>query len=156
MSVKFEDFSLEVKNAIESEAIAFLHEASGELVRQIARNIDASASNDTGQLKGSYRYDIDESSLKSTIGSPLENSIWEEYGTGERAEKGNGRKGGWYIPAERLSAKAKAKMAANKTTINGKEYYFTKGKMPKRHFRKAYTKMKPKIIRMGQERFKQL
>lgn len=76
---KFEDYRIKVKEAMNDAAIAFLHQASGELVSQTARNTAVSE----GQLKGSWDYVVDEGNLESKIGSPLENAIWEEFGTGE-------------------------------------------------------------------------
>ena len=76
MSVQFNDFSMQVKAALEEAAIAYLHEAAGELVSQTARNSPV----DTVQLKGSWDYKVDESKLEATIGSPLENAIWNEFG----------------------------------------------------------------------------
>lgn len=140
----------EVIEAIKQTAVAFLHEAGGELASQVKRNTAV----DTGQLKGSWQYKVDDSKLEAHIGSPLENAIWEEYGTGEYALNGDGRKGGWYVPAENLSTKAKRRM--RKTKINGKEFYFTRGKKPKRAFTLAYAKMKPKIIKQAQKRFKRI
>lgn len=90
-NIKFDDFSIKIKNVIEDTAVAYLHEASGEIEAQARRNSRV----DTGQTKGSWSYSINEDELESRVGSPLENAIWEEFGTGEYALKGNGRKGGW-------------------------------------------------------------
>lgn len=95
--VIFEDFSIQVQEALRKAAIAGLELAAGEIQTQAARNSRV----DTGQLKGSWSHQVDESALKATIGSPLENAIWEEFGTGEYAVHGNGRKGGWvYVDDE--------------------------------------------------------
>lgn len=134
MSIEFNDYSMKVKAALEEAAIAFLHEAAGELTSQTQRNTPV----DTGQLKNSWRYEVDEGELKATIGSPLENAIWTEFGTGEHALNGDGRKGGWVYK----DAKG--------------NWHRTIGKQPKRCFHNAYTKMKPKIIKMGQDKFKNL
>lgn len=134
MSVKFKDNSMAVKAAIEELGIAFLHEAAGELVAQTARNTPV----DTGQLKGSWNYEVDEGKLEATVGSPIENAIWNEFGTGEHALHGDGRKGGWSYKDD-----------------NG-DWHHTKGKPPKRSFHSAYSKLKPKIIKMGQDKFKNL
>lgn len=142
--VRFEDFSVQVENALEEACISFLHGAAGEVQSQVIRNTRV----DQEQLKGSWEYVIDEGEMKATIGSPLENAIWEEFGTGEYAING-GRKGGWYVPAEKLTSKAKSKM--RKVVIKGKEFYFTRGKTPSRAFQKAYTSSKPKIIRRAEE-----
>ncbi len=144
MAIRFEDFSLQVEEALEEACISFLHEAAGELQSQVQRNTRV----DQGQLEGSWDYFVDEGEKKATIGSPLENAIWEEFGTGEYAING-GRKGGWYVPAEKLTSKAKSKM--RKVVVKGKEFYFTRGKTPSRAFQKAYTSSKPKIIRRAEE-----
>ena len=75
--VEFQDFSMNVKNFIESEAIKYLHEAGGELAGQTARNTRRGA---TGQTAGAWSYVVDEGSLEAQVGNPLENAIWEEFG----------------------------------------------------------------------------
>lgn len=142
--VRFEDFSIQVENALDEACTAFLHEAAEEIQSQVQRNTRV----DQGQLKNSWDYVVDESEKKATVGTPLENGIWEEFGTGEYAING-GRKGGWYVPAEKLTSKAKSKM--RKVVIKGKEFYFTRGKTPSRAFQKAYTSSKPKIIRRAEQ-----
>ena len=129
-NVQFEDYSMKVKAALDDAGLAFLHEAAGELVSQTARTSPV----DTGQLKNSWQYKVDEGKLEATVGSPLENAIWNEYGTGEFAAKGDGRKGGWVYRDE-----------------NG--FHFTRGKKPNRTFGTAFTNLKPKIIKMAKERF---
>ena len=126
-NVRLEDNTIQVINALESAISAYLHEAGGEMVSQTQRNTRV----DTGQLKGSWQYKVDGNT--ATIGSPLENAIWEEYGTGEHALAGNGRQGGWRYK----DAKG--------------EWHFTRGKKPSRAFHKAYTTMKPKLIRRAEQ-----
>lgn len=145
MSVLFEDNSIRVKEALNEAIIAYLHEAAGEVEAQAKRNTRVDQSN----LKNSWSHIVNEGKKEATIGSPLENAIWEEFGTGEYALKGDGRKGGWYIPEEKLSAKAKSKM--QRREIKGKVYYFTRGKTPSRAFQKAYESSKPKIIKRAQQ-----
>lgn len=89
MSVEFQDNRIEVKGILESAAVAFLHEAAGEVQSQAQRNSRVK----TGQTRGSYEYQVDESGLEAEIGSGFENAIWEEFGTGEYALNGDGRKG---------------------------------------------------------------
>ena len=93
MTVHFENNSMQVMAALDDFCIAFLHEAGGELEAQVKRNNDNRV--DTGQTKGSWKYIVDESKSECTIGSPLENAIWEEFGTGEHALNNNGRRGRW-------------------------------------------------------------
>ena len=143
--MKFEDFSMQVKGAIDEAIMQYLNGASGELVSQTARN----SPTDQGQLKNSWNYNVDEGNQESKIGSPLENAIWNEFGTGEYALEGNGRKGGWYVPEEELSEKAKSKM--QKRIVKDNVYYFTKGKKPKRTFKKSYDALKPKLVKLAED-----
>lgn len=140
MSVKFEEHSEEVKSAMQDACIAWLHETAGEIRSQAQRNTRV----DSGKTKGSWDYIVDDEAEKADIGSPEENAIWEEFGTGEYAVEGNGRKGGWYVPADKLSAQAKSKMARGKTTMHGQDFYFTRGKRPTRALKKAFSAVKPK------------
>ena len=63
------------------------------------------------------------------VGSNIENAIWEEFGTGEYALHGDGRKGGWVYQAPKG------------------EFYFTKGKTPNRPMHNAFTALKNKLIK---------
>ena len=129
MSVHFEDNSIRVKEALNEAIIAYLHEAAGEVEAQVKRNPRV----DTGETKGSWTYRVDEGKKEATIGSGLENAIWEEFGTGEYAAEGNGRKGGWVY-----------------TDRHG-ETHFTRGKTPTRAFSSAFESTKPKIIKRAQQ-----
>lgn len=50
---------------------------------------------DTGYLKGSITHQVNEEELSVRIGTNVEYAPWIEFGTGEFAENGDGRKGGW-------------------------------------------------------------
>lgn len=121
--VQFVDNSLEVFGAIDDSVKAFLHEASGELVAGAKANTAV----DTGSLKGSWDYRVDESQSLSRVGSPQENAIWEEFGTGAYAEGGKGRKTPWKYQDRKGN------------------WYTTKGKRPKRGFRRASDEFRPKF-----------
>lgn len=123
MALEFEDYSIEVKAALNEAVIAFLHEAAGEIESQVKRNTPV----DTGQLKGSWDYKVDESAQKATIGSPLENAIWNEFGTGQYALHGDGRKTPWKYQ-----------------DVKG-EWHTTTGKRPQRSFHYAFEFVKPKL-----------
>ena len=132
--VEFQDFSIEVKAALNDAIIAALHESAGEIVSQTKRNSRV----DTGKTKNSFAYRVDESANTAYMGSPDENAIWEEFGTGEHALKGNGRKGGWsYQDAQG-------------------EWHHTNGKKPSRAFWNAYSSLKNAIIQRFQNAFKGL
>lgn len=134
MAVEFHDFNINVKTAMSERAIAWLYEAAGEIESQTKRNTRV----DTGQTKNSWDYRVDESNLEATVGSPLENALWEEFGTGEYALHGDGRKGGW-----------------NYKDKKG-EWHHTFGKRPNRAFYRAFTSLKHALIRSAEEYMKGL
>ena len=144
MSIEFEDNTVKIMDALADNLSAFMHEIGGEITEQARRIVRV----DTGKTKGSYDYKVRESAMAGEaevqIGSDMENAIWEECGTGEYALHGDGRKGGWYIPEEKLTENAKSKM---KKVIgkNGKVYYYTRGKKPVQPLKKAFEKTEPKI-----------
>ena len=146
--IEFTDNSAVVKAALSESVRAFLYDAGGELQAQTRRNSRV----DNGQTRGSYQYKVEEGSGESTahVGSNLQNAIWEEFGTGEYALHGDGRKGGWYIPESKLSPKAKSRM---KKVIgkNGKIYYFTRGKKPNRPLYNAFNALREKLKRRLEE-----
>lgn len=132
--VVFEDFSVEVMGAIDNKINAVLEECAGELESQVKRNSRV----DTGKTKNSFRHHVDDEKHVATIGSSDENAIWEEFGTGEYALKGNGRKGGWSYK----DAKG--------------DWHHTYGKKPSRAFFKAFTSLKNKLITKIQNSLKGL
>lgn len=134
MSVKFEDYRIEVQNAINDKILAVLEECAGEVESQTKRNSRVK----TGKTKNSFQHKVIDSEYTAYIGSNEENAIWEEFGTGEYALKGNGRKGGWFYVDEKG---------------NG---HFTRGKTPSRAFWNAYTSLKSKIINRIQNSLKGL
>lgn len=142
MSVEFKDNSVKIVEALGNGLLAFMHEVGGEIQSQTVKN----SRSDRGNTKGSYGYRVRESAHESEVqvGSDMENAIWEEFGTGEYALHGDGRKGGWYIPEEKLNEKAKSRM---KKVIgkNGKVFYYTKGKTPNQPLKKAFDKTAPMV-----------
>lgn len=133
-SIKIKTNAKECKEAIKEACIKALYEATGEIHTAVVRN----TREDTGQLKNSWNHVVDESGLKATIGSPLENAIFEEFGTGEFAAEGNGRKGGWLYEDR-----------------HGKTH-FTRGKSPSRAFRRAYNAKKHVINKALEHNLKNL
>ena len=127
--VEFINNSVVVKRTMDDAIGAFLLEASAEIVSAAARGSRV----DTGQLKGSWAANVDEAAGEATIGSPLENAIWEEFGTGEYAVNGDGRKGGWFYEDDKG---------------NG---HFTRGKTPNRTLQKAFDSTKNAIIRRAEQ-----
>lgn len=131
--VEFIDNHVQVNNAIEECARAFLEEAASEIESQAKRNSRV----DTGQLKGSWMHMQNKIAYEAKIGSPLENAIWEEFGTGEYAANGDGRKGGWFYEDDKG---------------NG---HFTHGKKPNHTLQRAFDSKKSKIINRGKQIFKE-
>ena len=96
MSVKFTDNSSKVKAILKEALIAGLHDAGSIIMSQTKQNSRVA----TGQTRDAWKYVVDESEMTSIIGNPLENAIWEEFGTGEWALNHDGRKGGWFYKDE--------------------------------------------------------
>lgn len=134
MSIEFYDYSYQVKEALGDCAIAALHEMAGEIVSSAKRNSPV----DTGQLKNSWSYIVDEEKNEVIIGSPLENAIWNEFGTGEYAIDDDGRKGGWRYK----DAKGK--------------WHYTYGKQPNRTLFTAFTSNKTMVENIAKNIFKGL
>lgn len=155
VEVQFINNSVRIKKALNDKGIAWLYEACGLLEAQTKRN-SAVRKKGGGRTKGSYQYKVDESSLEGAVGSNYENAIWEEFGTGEYALNGDGRKGGWWIPLDTggmTEAQAKAYGFTIRKGKNGEKYAFTRGKKPKRPLFKAFTALKSKLIQRAQEIF---
>ena len=130
-SVQFVDNTIEVIGAIKDAALMFLEESAGELESQAMRNTRV----DTGQTKGAWSHKVEESALQAIVGNPLENAIWEEFGTGEYAVNGNGRKTPWRYQDVRGN------------------WHTTTGKRPSRAFEKAKAEAEPKILQAAKETF---
>lgn len=135
MSVKFTNNSAKVKGALNDAVIGYLYEAGGELEAQVKRN---SKVGDTGQTKNAWTHVVDESKGECVTGNPLENAIWEEFGTGEFALHGDGRKGGWTYQDE-----------------NDGTWHHTYGKKPHRAFQRAFNSLKNVLIRRAGEVLKE-
>ena len=83
--VKFEDYSVKVKAAINKASIAFLHTAGHEVESHAKRDCKMALEGDAvgNDLRGSYRSVVDERKGEAMIGSPMEAAYWEEFGTAE-------------------------------------------------------------------------
>jgi hypothetical protein len=139
-NVVFEDYSVKVKNAIAEKVIASLYEVGGEMKSRVARL----SRRKTSQTAGSYDYKVDEGGLAVHIGSDYQNAIWEEFGTGEHAMNGDGRKGWWvYVtgsPSKSSSttkgksyrSPKQAEMAVALLRDKGLDAHMTKGKTANR------------------------
>jgi len=153
MPVHLEDFSFEVKAKINESTIAWLYETANEIESQAKRICQLDDESGGKQLKGSYDSQVDEGKGEAKIGSPLESAFWEEWGTGEYAAHGDGRKGWWiYIPGQAsmgggqtYATKEEAEdMAAFIRAAYDKEAIVTNGRQPNYTLEKAFKKTEPK------------
>lgn len=155
MALDFKDNRIEIKGQISEKMEAWLQEAVGELEAQVKRNTKVK----TGKTKGSWGNVVDVAKGEAYVGSPDQNAIWEEYGTGEYALNGDGRKGGWYIP---IGADGISEQDANEYGFKivfgkgGKKFAFTKGKKPRRALFNAFNSKKNAIIRAAEAKMKEL
>lgn len=159
MGVTFEDNSENCKNAIKASALAFLHEIGGEIRSQAQRN----SRRKTSQTAGSYQYKVDEDALAVHIGSDYWNAIYEEFGTGEHAINGGGRKGYWVFvdnggqPQAPKGGKTYTKEEAKRVVAfmrsKGLNAYYTNGKTANRPLYKAFTATEGKIQSVAERCF---
>jgi hypothetical protein len=155
MAVQFQDFSFNAKAQINEKTIAWLYETANEIASQAQRNCQYDDESGGKQLKGSYASQVDEGKGEARIGSPLESAYWEEWGTGEYAAHGDGRRGWWiYIPGQasmgggqtyKTKEEAEA-MAAMIRAAYDKEAIVTNGRKPNYTLEKAFKKTKAKAI----------
>lgn len=171
MAVKFEDYSLNVKAAINDTTIAWLHAWAHEITSHMQRN--CRTTDDKGQLKNSYTNIIDETKGRATIGTPLESGYWEEFGTGEHADTSKnggkpGRKGWWvYVEggsgyqgetnhymtkkdAERAAAFLRNVKKLDVRVTNGRDPNYTVENAFKANKNKAEADLKRKLKEMGE------
>lgn len=159
-NVEFTDNSMTVKAELNDAMIAFLHEAAGELEAQVKRNQRVGS---TGQTKNQWTHVVDEAKGVATVGNPLENAIWEEFGTGQYALNGDGRKGWWvyvddgehpksYTPkGQKIYTYQEALEIYSFLKKQGLDARITRGKMPHRAFHRAFTSLKPALIKRAGE-----
>ena len=95
MSVEFKDFSIKVIEDMAEALIAGLHEASGELEARTVRNSRQSHTYGDIRATALWDHEVNEGKMEAQVGSRHEAGYWEEYGTGEHALHGDGRKGWW-------------------------------------------------------------
>lgn len=119
----FRDHSQGAKDAIQQATVRWLFEAC-ILVQGQAILL---APTQTARLKGSIDYQVDEGELVGYIGTNVEYAIYVEFGTGEFAENGRGRKGGWVYQDP------------------SGEWFFTWGQEPQPYLRPAFRQTRKEI-----------
>ena len=158
-NVEFHSYSVNVKTTLKDKAIAFLHEIGGEIRSLAGRN----SRRKTSQTAGSYQYKVDEGELAVHIGSDYWNAVYEEFGTGEHAIKGDGRKGYWVFvdtggePKAPKGGKTYTKKEAKRIVAimrkKGLNAYYTNGKTANRPLYRAFTATEGKIQAVAEKYF---
>ena len=124
---KFQDFSKEVKRRMNfaseksMETALLFVEGQAKILAPVGE----------GELRDHISHKINKKSdgdVSGQVGSPSKHAFYVEYGTGEFAKNGAGRKGGWVYKAE-----------------NGK-FYYTKGQKPQPFLVPAFRRNRSKIV----------
>lgn len=131
----FKDNSKACKEAIKKAEEKWLYAVGEILVGAIRPLIPVETSN----LKTSLDYKVDLDEMKVTIGVGEEYAIYVEFGTGEFAENGQGRKGGWTYMHP----------------ITG-DYVFTWGQEPQPYMRPGYRSQKKNIQALLEKYLKEI
>lgn len=123
--MSFKDNSDSCKKKLKKAQVKWLY-AVAEIISSQAR---ALAPVEFGNLRESIDYKVNVINLEAYVGTNTEYAIWVEFGTGEFAESGQGRKGGWIYFDE----------------ADG-QYHFTWGQEPKPFLKPAYMGNKKELI----------
>lgn len=160
--VEFQDFSFEVKAELNNTSIGWALDTGNEIVSQIQRTVSTSGwtNAERTQLRDSYKCRPGNTDGEVHIGTPLEQGYWEEWGTGEHAAHGDGRKGWWiYTPDDEGPPGYKSNtyydemeammMAAHIQAKYNKKAYVTNGRKPNYTMENAFKAVKnPAIERL--------
>lgn len=164
MAVEFQDFSFEVNAALEDAATAFLHEAAGELHAQTVRNTRQGWRYRDKTATSLWKSEVDEGEKMAQVGSPDEAGYWEEFGTGEHAANGDGRKGWWvYVKgggeeprrSQKYYTKEEALQLMAMLKSDGLDAHITDGHEPNRPLERAFTSLKSPLKRRAEEIMKE-
>jgi len=122
----FEDNSSIVKKAMDLAAQRSM-EAATLYVEGQAKAL--APVGDSGELRDKIDHNVSKKNgvIVGTVGSPLLHALYVEYGTGEYAENGAGRKGGWTYQD------------------SSGEWFFTWGQEPQPFLRPAFRRNKQQI-----------
>lgn len=163
MSVEFQDYTIQVTEAMEEAVIAGLEEAAGEIEARTIRNSRQGHKYGDIQATALWKHQVDEGEKKASVGSPHEAGYWEEFGTGELALHGDGRKGWWvYVEGQdsgkggkSYPSKAEAEEAAAfLRKVKGLDAYATNGIAPNEPLRRAFTSVAPVVQAIFESKLK--
>lgn len=153
--VKIVDNTQRVKKEIKELMMSRVTEAA--LIVEAQAKAIAPVGKGTGQLRDSITHQVEENNgvIVGKVGSPLMHAVYQEYGTGEHAENGKGRKGYWiYVEGSdnttssnrgKVYTYQEAKRIVAIMREKGLDAHMTKGTKPKQFLRKAFRTSKSKI-----------
>ena len=127
----FKDNSMEGKERLKNAAAKWLLQACILVEGQAVLLAPVS----TSRLKQSIDYIVDDDELVGYVGTNVDYAIYVEFGTGEFAENGNGRKGGWMYKDP------------------SGEWFFTWGIEPQPYLRPAFRQTKGQIEALAKSIF---
>ena len=143
----FEDFTGEITKEIENIILIWLEESASELESQTKTRTGTGAY--YREIADSWKHTIDKSKYEAIIGSHLENALWVEYGTGEYALNGDGRKDWWVFiegssgisdnESKHYKTKEEAKRTVAYLRSKGIPAGYTRGQLPKRPMHYAFS-----------------
>jgi hypothetical protein len=165
MGVEFQDYSIKVTEAMEEALIAGLYEAAGELEARTIRNSRQGHKYGSIQATALWKHFVDEGKMEAQVGSQYEAGYWEEFGTGELALHGDGRKGWWvYVEGQdsgsggkSYPSKEEAEEAARFLRRVAKlDAYATNGIEPNEPLRRAFASSKNVVQAIFEDKLKGL
>lgn len=154
MPVQFQNFTVQVTEAMEEACIAWLYETADSIASEAAQKCTMTDQSDGIALDASYDRRVDEGKLEALVGTPMEAGYWEEFGTGEHADtaKNGGKQGrhGWWVfvkdgPAgdggESYETEEEAKAVAESMRAAGLDAYHTNGRPANYTLEKAFKRV---------------
>lgn len=164
-NVEFKDYTVKVLGEIEEAMIAGLEEAAGEIEARTIRNSRQGHTYGDIQARALWSHTVDEGKKEAQVGSQHEAGYWEEFGTGEHALHGDGRKGWWvYVEGQdsgdggkSYSTKQEAEEAAAFLRRVAKlDAYATDGLEPNRPLFRAFESTKAVVEAIFEDKLKGL
>lgn len=160
MAVRVTNYSVQVKARMSQAVRNALYESGSEVASHANSNVQMQ--NDAGQrLRGSYTCYVNATGDRATVGTPLEEGLWEEYGTGSHADMA--RNGGipgrpeWWVYVTNETPRAvqpvylsedEAKAIAAGLRETGKDAHASDGYDPSYTLEKAFTANRSRIERI--------
>ena len=165
MGVEFQDFSIKVTEAMEESLIAGLYEAAGELEARTKRNSRQGHTYGDIQATALWDHRVDEGSMEAHVGSQYEAAYWEEFGTGEHALHGDGRKGWWvYVEGQDSGSGGKSYASREEAEeaalflrrVAKLDAYATNGTEPNEPLRRAFASAQSVVQAIFEDKLKGL